>query len=142
MEEDPPKILDNNEVTWSLSEVACGDPDTVLLSSIVIVDSPFTPISSPSSLPLVSSGSPSSIPLLPSVPLAAFENPIEELADEEVIRAVDASDELAVLDVISDVVIDDRVDVAEATVSRSMVDAPVSLATLPVFGSTEDQIEL
>ena len=142
MEEDPPKILDSIEVTRSLSDVACEDPHTVLLSSIVIVDSPFTPMSSPSSLPLVSSGSPSSELLPPSVPLAAFENPIEELADEEVTRAVDASDELAVLDVISDVVIEDRVDVADATVSRSIVVAAVSLATLPVFGSTEDLIEL
>ena len=106
-----------------------------------MVGSPFTPIPSPSSLPLVSFSSPFSTPLLSSVPLAAFENPIEEPAVAEVIRAVDASHE-PVFDGISTVLIDDIVDVADATVSRSIVDAPVSLVTLPVFGSTEDQTEL
>lgn len=125
-----------------LSEVASKNLELVLLSSIVIVGSPFTPISTPSSLPLVSSDSPFLTPLLSSVPLAAFENPIEEPAVGEVIPAVEASDELAVLDGISDVVIDDMVDVADATVSRSIVDAPVPLYTPPVFGSTEDQTEL
>jgi hypothetical protein len=33
------------------------------------------------------------------------------------------------------------VEVGDARVSRSTVDAPVPLATLPVLGTTEDQIE-
>ena len=73
--------------------------------------------------------------------MAAFENPIEETAVGAVIRAVEASDE-SVFDGVSNVLVDDMVDVADATVSRSIVDAPVSLVTLPVFGSTEDQTEL
>ena len=101
-------------------------------------------MSSPSSLPLVSSGSPSSAAssaLVSSVPLAAFENPIEELSDDDVIRDVGATDEMTTVDGVSEVVIDGMVEVGDAKVSRSTVDTPVSLAKFPVLGTTEDQTE-
>lgn len=101
-------------------------------------------MSSQSSLPLVSSGSPSSAAssaLVSSVPLAAFENPTEELSDDDVIRDVGATDEMAAVDGVSEVVIDGMVEVGDARVSRSTVDAPVPLAAFPVLGTTEDQIE-
>jgi hypothetical protein len=118
--------------------------DPVLPSSIVIVGSPSTPTSSPSSLPLVSSTSPSSAAssaLLSSVPLAASENPIDELSMEEVTREVGATDEMAAVDGVSELVMDGMVEVGDARVSRSIVDAPVPLATFPVLGTTEDQTE-
>jgi hypothetical protein len=143
-EEGPAMTLDYNEVTSSLIEVACELSDPVLLSSIVIVGSPFSPMSSSSSLPLVSSTSPSSAAsstLVSSVPLAAFENPIDELSDEEVTREVGATDEMAAVNDVSELVMGGMVEVGDARVSRSIVDAPVPLATFPVLGTTEDQTE-
>lgn len=144
MAEGPVMTLDNKEVTWSLNEVACEPVIPGLLSSMVIVGSPSSPTSSPSSLPLVSSASPSSAAssaLVSSVPLAAFENPIEELSDDDVVREVGETDEIGVVDIISGVVIDDMGAVGDAKVSRSIVDAPVPLGTFPVLGTTEDQTE-
>jgi hypothetical protein len=144
IEEGPAMTLDNNEVTWSLNDVASEPVNPVLLSSIVIVGSPSTPTSSPSSLPSVSSTSPSSAAssaIVSSVPLVAFENPIDELSDDDVIRDVGATDEMGAVDGVSEVVIDGMVEVGDARVSRSTVDAPVPLATFPVLGTTEDQIE-
>lgn len=89
----------------------------MLLSFIEIVESPSSPSSSPSSLPFVS-----------SVPFAAFEKPIEELTSDEVTRALVNADEVAVVDDSSEVAMEVGIEVGDTRVSRSIVEALVSLA--------------
>jgi hypothetical protein len=134
-EEASAMTLESEVVTLSLVDAICEELlEPVLLSFIELVESPFSPTSSPSSLPFVSSGSPSSVastpsslPLASSVPSAAFENPIEELVAAEETTRVDDAEGLELIDVIPVAVDELAVDVADATVSRSMVEA-----TLPV----------
>ena len=125
-------ILDEEEVACPLSEDIWEEPvESVLLSFIEIVGSPSSPSSSPSSLPFVS-----------SVPLAAFEKPIDELGFVVVVTrgVAETADLVLALAALSDVALV-LTEVADATVSRSIVDALVSLAYCPVLGVTAGHVE-